>query len=189
LIYFTTFGGFIALTAWFPTYWKSFYVVTPLTAGALTALFSLTASAIRVTGGTIADRIGGVQTLMLSLVVLLIGAAGIGFSQVYILSILGAVAMGIGMGTSNAAVFKLMPQYVPNAVGGASGWIGGLGAFGGFVIPPVLGAIVRSQGQAGYPAGFFTFTALALVSLGLTYLLKRSQARPEKTAAAGITGR
>ncbi len=183
-IYFTTFGGFIALTAWFPTYWKSFYAATPLTAGVLTALFSLTASAIRVPGGTVSDRLGGVQSLMLSLSVLLAGAGVLAFSQGYTLSIIGAVSMGIGMGVSNAAVFKLMPQYVPNAVGGASGWIGGLGAFGGFAIPPALGAIVRSQGKAGYPAGFIVFVVLAVISLGIAYALKQSRERPEKTSPA-----
>src|SRR5215472_5376099 len=31
-IYFTSFGGFIALTAWFPTYWKSYFAVTAIAA-------------------------------------------------------------------------------------------------------------------------------------------------------------
>jgi NNP family nitrate/nitrite transporter-like MFS transporter len=92
--------------------------------------------------------------------------------------------MGIGMGVTNAAVFKLMPQYVHEAVGGAAGWIGGLGAFGGFAIPPVLGAFVRAQGAAGYASGFITYLVLGLVSLLLAYILRQSHvlSKPGKAA-------
>src|SRR5512133_475242 len=51
-IYFTTFGGFMALTAWLPTYWKSYFALPALTAGSLTALYSILASLIRVAGGS-----------------------------------------------------------------------------------------------------------------------------------------
>ena len=52
------------------------------------------------------------------------------------------------MGLANAAVFKMVPKYVPHAVGGASGLVGGLGALGGFVIPPVLGLFAGALGDA-----------------------------------------
>lgn len=187
MIYFTTFGGFIALTAWFPTYWKSFFFATPVTAGLLTAIYSLTASLTRVFGGSLSDRLGGVRTLSLALSMLLVGSLGLVFSQIYLLSILGALIMGIGMGISNAAVFKLMPQYVPNAVGGASGWIGGLGAFGGFILPPLLGAVVRSLGSVGYASGFIVFVLLAVLSLILTYALKRSHVLQTRLSETGAT--
>jgi NNP family nitrate/nitrite transporter-like MFS transporter len=81
--------------------------------------------------------------------------------------------MALGMGVTNAAVFKLVPQEVPEAVGGAAGWVGGLGAFGGFAIPPVMGAFVRVSGNAGYPTGFTVFIGLSLLSLSLSYILRR----------------
>ncbi|HUH98517.1 MAG TPA: MFS transporter, partial [Anaerolineales bacterium] len=143
IIYFTTFGGFLAMTSWLPTYWTSFYKISAVTAGILSALYSLSASAIRVPGGSIADKFGGERTAILSLLATLVGAVFMTASHSYGASIVGEFIMAIGMGTCNAAVFKLMPQYVPQAVGGASGWVGGLGAFGGFVIPPVLGYFVR----------------------------------------------
>ena len=90
--------------------------------------------------------------------------------------------MAIGMGISNAAVFKLVPQEVPEAVGGAAGWVGGLGAFGGFVIPPIMGAFVRWQGDPGYALGFVVFIALALVSLTLAFVLKRVRVSEENFA-------
>jgi nitrate/nitrite transporter NarK len=85
---------------------------------------------------------------------MLAGALLITVSQVLALSILAAVMMALGMGVANAAVFKLVPKEVPQAVGGAAGWVGGLGAFGGFAIPPILSAFVRYQGNAGYTTGF-----------------------------------
>jgi NNP family nitrate/nitrite transporter-like MFS transporter len=134
ILYFTTFGGFIALTAWLPTYWKSFFGVSAVAAGSLTALYSILTSVIRVFGGSLSDRIGGENTALLSLTTMLTGALLMTLSQSYGLSILGSVLMALGMGVNNAAVFKLVPQEVPQAVGGAAGWVGGLGAFGGFAI-------------------------------------------------------
>jgi len=80
--------------------------------------------------------------------------------------------MAIGMGISNAAVFKIVPQAVPHAVGGAAGWVGGLGAFGGFVIPPVMAFAVRNLGTPGYAIGFVTFIFLSLFSLSMAWILK-----------------
>lgn len=175
-VYFTTFGGFIALTAWLPTYWKGLYAAAPLAAGGLTAAFSLTASLLRVAGGSISDRLGGEKTAMLSLVTLLVGAILMSLSRSYGLSLAAELVMAVGMGVANAAVFKLMPQYVPQAVGGAAGWIGGLGAFGGFAIPPVMGALVRAYGEAGYASGFVTFIFMSALSLALAYALQRAHA-------------
>lgn len=175
IIYFTTFGGFIAMTAWLPTYWRSLYGLGGITAGTLTALYSLTASAIRVPGGNISDKMGGERTALFALGTMLVGAVLMAISQIYILSILGVVLMALGMGVTNAAVFKMMPQYVPEAVGGAAGWIGGLGAFGGFLIPPILGIFVRMQGVSGYATGFVTYVALVVVSLVLAVILRGSR--------------
>lgn len=175
-IYFTTFGGFIAMTAWLPTYWGSFFAASAVTAGGLTALYSITCSLIRIAGGSISDRIGGERTAVLALFVILVGAVVMSVSHTFALSILGELVMALGMGVCNAAVFKIVPKEVPQAVGGASGWIGGLGAFGGFAIPPILSAFVRAQGEAGYASGFVVYVALALLSLAFAIVLIRSHA-------------
>ena len=79
----------------------------------------------------------------------------------------GVILMGIGMGVGNAAVFKLVPKAAPDAIGGVAGWVGGLGAFGGFVIP-LLMALFLSEGMAkdpGYGRGFSLFIILAILSM------------------------
>jgi hypothetical protein len=58
-------------------------------------------------------------------------------------------AIALGMGFANAAIFKMVPKYVPHEVGGTPGLVGGFGgfgAFGGFAIPPVLGLFATALG-------------------------------------------
>ncbi|OGC09238.1 MFS transporter [candidate division KSB1 bacterium RBG_16_48_16] len=174
ILYFTSFGGFIALTAWFPIYWTSFYDVSIVMAGSLTASYSILASLTRVGGGAVSDRLGGEKTALLALFTMFTGAIFMAFSQQFVLSILGSLLMAVGMGANNAAVFKLVPQEVPQAVGGAAGWVGGLGAFGGFIIPPVMGAFVKAH-TIGYARGFVVFIALSVFSLAIAAVLRASK--------------
>jgi len=180
LVYFTTFGGFIALTAWLPTYWTSFFGTGVVLAGALTALYSVLTSAIRILGGVMADHLaeGGENTAVLALLIMLAGALVMTTADQFELAVPGVVLLAVGMGVTNAAVFKIVPQAVPEAVGGAAGWVGGLGAFGGFAIPPMLGFAVRDLGQRGYAIGFVVFIFLALVSLAMIWVLKYSRTEP-----------
>jgi NNP family nitrate/nitrite transporter-like MFS transporter len=181
-IYFTSFGGFIALTAWFPTYWRSYFEVSAVTAGLLTGLFAILTSLVRIIGGVLSDQLeeGGENTAILALFILLVGSMVMVGSQQFELAVPGIVLLAFGMGLCNAAVFKMVPQAVPQAVGGAAGWVGGLGALGGFVIPPVLGFAVRNLGKNGYAIGFIVFIFLALFSLSMAWILKytREAARP-----------
>jgi len=173
-IYFTTFGGFIALTAWLPTYWKSYFGVSVVKAGLLTALYSILTSVIRIAGGVLSDHLreGGENTAILSLLIMLVGALVMTGSTQFELALPGEVLLAIGMGVCNAAVFKLVPQAVPQAVGGAAGWVGGLGALGGFVLPPVMGFAVSDLGKRGYPIGFIVFVFLSIFALSMTWILK-----------------
>ncbi|MGE5284433.1 MAG: MFS transporter [Actinomycetota bacterium] len=176
-IYFTTFGGFIAMTAWLPVYWTSFYSATPILAGTLAGVYSVVTSLVRVGGGYLSDRIGGETTGILALGTMLAGAVLMTLSGDFNLSVAAEILMGVGMGVTNAAVFKLVAQEIPEAVGGAAGWVGGLGAFGGFAIPPLLGSIVQVRGTGGYATGFAVFIGLAIVSLLLVEVLRRNRAK------------
>ncbi len=138
---------------------------------------------MRVAGGKVADRLGGEKTILTSLLITVGGAILLTLSNSLTLALVSVIILALGMGISNAAVFKLVPQEVPQAVGGASGWVGGLGAFGGFTLPPLLGAIVASQGQAGYASGFALFIVLGVLAFGLAALLARKHASEQRSAA------
>jgi NNP family nitrate/nitrite transporter-like MFS transporter len=90
-------------------------------------------------------------------------------------AIFAEMLLALGMGFANAAVFKLVPKYSPKAVGGAAGIVGGLGAFGGFVIPPLMGLFVKLYGTPGYSLGYVVFIALAVIGVGVFFLLNRSR--------------
>ena len=169
LCYFTTFGGFMALTAWFPTFWKKAMGLDPMLAGGLTAVFSILAALLRVPGGRLSDRIGGEKVSMGALA--LLAVAGIlmnipmGWGATFVVSLLISVAFGF----NNGATMKLVPVYVSEGVGGANGWVGGLGAFGGFVFPPLMGRLVDVSPQYGYGLGFLLFTFFALLVMIINY--------------------
>lgn len=171
-LYFVSFGGFLALTGWFIVYWVQNYNLPVTQAGLLMALgFSILASVIRVLGGFLSDRFGGELMAIVSYSITLIGAFVLMFANTFGVSLLGEVLMGIGMGIANAAVFKLVPKYVPHATGGAAGWVGGLGALGGFVVPPILGTFIDLMGKTGYAKGFVVYVVLALIAIGISYYL------------------
>jgi MFS transporter, NNP family, nitrate/nitrite transporter len=185
LIYFTTFGGFIALTAWLPTYWTAYFGMTAIQAGLLTALYSVLTSLVRIVGGVVSDNLreGGENTAILALFIMLMGALVMIGARDYQLAIPGEILLAFGMGICNAGVFKMVPQAVPKAVGGAAGWVGGLGAFGGFAIPPMLAFAVRDLGKSGYSIGFIVYLFLALLSLFMAWILKYSEAPVADTIA------
>lgn len=179
-IYFTTFGGFLALTGWFPNYWMTYFGLNMKVAGLLTALYSILTSLTRIYGGKVADKNGGEITTIVSLGIALIGAICMTFASTMTLAIIGIILLAIGMGVANAAVFKIVPNAVPEAMGGASGWIGGLGALGGFLIPPVMASFLNRSGFAGYSQGFSVFIVLIIVAIGVIALFQALQKRSAK---------
>ena len=179
-IYFTTFGGFLALTGWFPNYWMTYFGLNMKVAGLLTALYSILTSLTRLYGGKVADKNGGEITTIVSLGIALIGAICMTFASTMTLAIIGIILLAIGMGVANAAVFKIVPNAVPEAMGGASGWIGGLGALGGFLIPPVMASFLNRSGFAGYSQGFSVFIVLIIIAIGVIALFQALQKKSAK---------
>jgi NNP family nitrate/nitrite transporter-like MFS transporter len=181
-LYFVSFGGFLALTAWFPTYWINLHHLTPAEAGVLGGVgFSLVAAVARVGGGSLAECFGGEVMAAISFTIVLVGAALLTAVISFEANVAGELLIGLGMGLANAAVFKMVPKYVPHAVGGASGIVGGLGALGGFILPPILGLFAGSLGAAGYSGGFFSYVVLAiaaiLISIGFIRTRNRAVAQ------------
>ena len=76
---------------------------------------------------------------------------------------IGALGMAALIGLGNGAVFKLVPQYFPQAVGAVTGLVGAAGGLGGFFPPLVLGGVRQMTGQ--YTLGFVFLGLFALVAL------------------------
>ena len=142
-------------------------------AGLLTATFSLLSALVRVPGGLLSDRISIKYALHGNFLLMLPGILGLSISEAFSLSLFSSLVVALGMGLQNAIVFRLLPRYVPDAVGGASGWIGGLGALGGFVIPPLIGAVTVAVGGTTYAREFLPVAVRAALALPAVSWLQR----------------
>jgi len=180
-LYFTTFGGMVSLTGWFPTYWHEVHGVLPTTAGSLAGFFNLGFGATRALSGPVTDRLGGVPALALALSVMAVGALLIVMSRDFNTNLAGEVMLAAGTGMSTNAVFKLIPEEVPEAVGGAAGLVGGLGAFGGFVLTPCLASFAHMNGKEGYSQGFVIFFGLSMLNLAVAWALRCSSSQDDSS--------
>src|SRR5579875_280519 len=177
--YFLSFGGFLALTAWLPSYWNGMYHVSLREAGILTAAFSLVSAFIRVPGGLLSDRITIRWASEGNFALMLAGLVVLAFSTQMWVSFTATIAIAVGMGLQNAIVFKLLPIYVPDGVGGAAGWVGGLGALGGFAVPPMIGLVTGAvTGPHSYGFGFLPFAGLVLLAFPVALWARRHFGAP-----------
>jgi MFS transporter, NNP family, nitrate/nitrite transporter len=164
LIYVITFGGFIGLASFLPTYFYDQFKVTKVEAGQLTMLATLMGSAVRVVGGYISDRIGGINTLsavliLVSITLVLCGLSSTSVAVTTLLFMLCFAALGAG----NGALFQLVPLRWPLTTAVAGSMIGEVGALGGGFLPNAMG---QSKQLAGtYLWGFVAFAVLSLLML------------------------
>jgi NNP family nitrate/nitrite transporter-like MFS transporter len=166
LIYGVTFGGFIGLTTFLPTYYYDQFGVSKVQAGQLTMLAAFMAAAVRVAGGWISDRWGGVNTLTWVLVLVSVTLVLIGFSSSSLLltTLLLIVCFG-ALGAGNGALFQLVPLRWPTTTAVAGSMIGEVGALGGGIVPNAMG--LSKQFFGTYAWGFVLFAVLAVLMLGV----------------------
>lgn len=162
LIYIITFGGFIGLSNFLPTYFYDQFGVTKVQAGQLTMLAALMGSAVRVVGGAVSDKWGGINTLTaifgVVIICMLIGALEPNLVITTILFMICFAALGAG----NGALFQLVPLRWPLSTAVAGSMIGEIGALGGSFIPNAMG--ISKQSTGSFAGGFLAFAALAAVA-------------------------
>ncbi|MEW6211370.1 MAG: MFS transporter, partial [Acidobacteriota bacterium] len=169
LYYFLTFGGFVAMSIYLPTFLTDMFNLTPQDAGMRTAGFVLLATAMRPVGGMMADRMGGKKILMWVFPVTAVMAVFMACPLMATFTI-GALGMAAAIGLGNGAVFKLVPEYFPQSVGSVTGLVGAAGGLGGFFPPLVLGAIRQATG--GFTWGFVLLAIFALSCLVVSRAVK-----------------
>ena len=176
LFYFLTFGGFVALALYMPTFLRELYDLTPTDAGARTAGFVVLATLMRPVGGTLADKMGGARVLMVVFLAIAVLALFLSFSHIALFTV-GALGTAAALGLGNGAVFKLVPQYFPKETGTVTGLVGAFGGLGGFFPPLELGIVKQATGS--YTIGFVLLSAFAVVCFAVNYISfirKRSEA-------------
>jgi MFS transporter, NNP family, nitrate/nitrite transporter len=158
LIYGVTFGGFIGLTTFLPTYYHDQFGVTKIQAGQLTMLAAFMAAAVRVVGGWISDRWGGVNTLTVVLVCVAFSLVAVSFaSSSLALTTLLLMLCFAALGAGNGALFQLVPLRWPTTTAVAGSMIGEIGALGGGLVPNAMG--LSKQHLGTYQWGFVLFAA------------------------------
>ena len=162
--YSVTFGGFVGLASSLTIYFNDQYGLSPVTAGYFTAACVFAGSMVRPIGGAVADRIGGIRSLlvMYSLAALFIFIVSFGLSQAWMALVVFVAAM-LSLGMGNGAVFQLVPQRFRKEIGVMTGMVGMAGGVGGFYLASSLG--YSKQATGSYQLGFLIFAALALLAL------------------------
>jgi NNP family nitrate/nitrite transporter-like MFS transporter len=192
LIYAVTFGGFIGLTTFLPSYYYDQFGVSKVQAGQLTMLAAFMGAALRVVGGWLSDRWGGVNTLTVVLLVVAVSLVltGLATGSLVVTTLLLMLCFA-ALGAGNGALFQLVPLRWPMATAVAGSMIGEIGALGGGLVPNAMG--LSKQYLGTYAWGFVLFATLSLVMLAVmralqirwtrTWAEKGGRARPVAEAA------
>ncbi|WP_428484887.1 MFS transporter [Rhodopila sp.] len=172
LIYIITFGGFIGLSTFLPSFFFSEFHVTKVEAGWLTMLAAIMGSGIRAVGGLAADRVGGIAALC----VVLIAAVGcflaLSTQPSLVVSTVLFMICFAALGAGNGALFQLVPLRWPGNTAVAASMIGEIGALGGAILPNVMG--FSKQWTGSFATGFISYAALSgFVLIGLTLWQRR----------------
>jgi MFS transporter, NNP family, nitrate/nitrite transporter len=163
LIYIVTFGGFVGLSSFLPTYFYDQFKVSKIEAGQLTMLAALMGSVIRILGGWVSDRIGGVNTLTAVFGIVIVTVVATGMQTTVASTTLLLMLCFAALGAGNGALFQLVPLRWPMTTAVAGSMIGEIGALGGALIPNAMG--LSKQYTGTYLWGFVAFAAVAVVML------------------------
>ena len=173
LFYSVTFGGFVGMASSLTLYFNDQYAMPPVMAGYFTAACVFAGSLVRPVGGFVADRVGGIRTLLIMYAVaaLFLFILSFGMPQAYTaLAVVIAAMLALGMG--NGAVFQLVPQRFRKEIGVMTGLVGMAGGVGGFYLASSLGYSRQITGS--YQTGLMIFAALAVLAMvGLSSVKKR----------------
>jgi NNP family nitrate/nitrite transporter-like MFS transporter len=171
LIYGVTFGGFIGLTTFLPSYYYDQFGVSKVQAGQLTMLAAFMGAAVRIVGGWLSDRWGGVNTLTVVLLVVAVSLVLVGVSSGSLaVTTLVLIVCFAALGAGNGALFQLVPLRWPASTAVAGSMIGEIGALGGGLVPNAMG--LSKQYLGSYLWGFVFFAMLSLAMLGVMRVMQ-----------------
>lgn len=157
--YFLLFGGLIALVLWLPVYLIEVYRLGLIQAGAVTAIFIVVTSLMRLPAMKLVSRIGARRSMYLSFGMVMVSTFLLSYPpttyvvhgvtasyqfafSINIVSFIVLICvLGCFLSLGNVAVFKHIPDYFPNHIGIVVGTIAMIGGLGGFLLPLTFGLI------------------------------------------------
>ncbi len=172
LVYIITFGGFIGLSSFLPTFFHDRFGVTKVEAGQLTMLAAVMGSGVRVLGGYVSDKIGGIKTLFGIFWVIISVMLFLGNQDSLVITTIGFMLCFAALGAGNGALFQLVPLRWPTSTAVAGSMIGEVGALGGSIIPMAMGLSMEYHGS--YNIGFYIFSGLALFAMVILFLAQKT---------------
>jgi NNP family nitrate/nitrite transporter-like MFS transporter len=210
-IYIGTFGSFIGYSAAFPLLIKTQF---PAITVSVAFLGPLVGSISRPIGGLLADKIGGAKVTFWNFVVMALATVGVMY-YVEIKSFVGFLTMFlvlfVATGIGNGSTYRMIPSIfreeklrsagssaeakaaaLQSAVlesAAALGFIGAVGACGGYLIPRGFGASIAATGGPHLALEVFLTFYLSCIALTWWYYLRRSflsQKAPTNLAQARI---
>jgi len=196
-IYIGTFGSFIGYSAAFPLLLKTQF---PQITVAIAFLGPLVGSLSRPFGGRLADRLGGAQVTFWNFIVMAAATVGVLYF-IEIRSFAGFLAMFlilfVATGTGNGSTYRMIPsifreeklrnsriadgtarlQAIKDASiesAAALGFIGAIGACGGYFIPRGFGASIAMTGGPHLALAVYLAFYVTCIALTWWYYLRRS---------------
>ena len=184
LLYFVTFGGFVAMAVFLPKLLRDWFDISLTNAGLRAAGFTVVATFARPVGGFLSDRIGSATVLVVAFVGAGLAAAWlahISSDPTWLPVTIACLTLAAFLGLGNGAVFKAVPLDFPEATGAATGIVGAAGGIGGF-FPPVVMGIVKDHFDT-YALGFIGLLVFALVCLVVALTMRRAARMPSEVTA------
>jgi len=195
-VYIGTFGSFIGYSAAFPLLIKTQFPAVTVT---VAFLGPLVGSISRPLGGLLADKIGGAKVTFWNFIVMAVATLGVMY-YVDIKSFPGFLAMFlvlfVATGVGNGSTYRMIPSIfreeklrkagagaeakaaalrsASTESGAALGFIGAVGACGGYLIPRGFGASIAATGGPHLALEIYLLFYVTCIALTWWYYLRRS---------------
>ena len=184
LLYFVTFGGFVAMAVFLPKLLRDWFDISLTNAGLRAAGFTVVATLARPVGGFLSDRIGSATVLVFVFVGAGLDATWLAYisgDPTWVPVTIACLTLAGFLGLGNGAVFKAVPLDFPQATGAATGIVGAAGGLGGF-FPPVVMGIVKDHFDT-YALGFVGLLVFAVICLVVSLTMRRASRVPHEVTA------
>lgn len=170
--YTISFGGFVGLASYYVLYFKSEFGLAPVDAGDMAAFCTLTGALARPIGGAVADRVGGIRSLLMMYSLAAVGLVAAAFTHNLYGNFALFLAISAALGMANGSVFQLLPQRFAKDLGVMTGLVGCGGGVGGFYLATSLGYAKSATGSCSI--GFLIFAGLCVLAItGLSVVKTR----------------